>query len=261
MTTSATPDVMDLDAYGDAIGRAATVLRANVAAAGLDAPVPTCPGWTARDLVVHQGMVHRWAAGHLRGDRDPDAEAFEAEGRAATDVLDWFDSGATDLLQAIVDAPEDLDALVFLRDAPAPRRFWARRQAHETSIHAVDALAARLGRPPRPEETWLRDAVALDGIDELLRGFVPRGRRTLDRAARLVVRPEGSRVAWAVDVRPGERAVTERLRADETRPAAGDGVLEGPAVRLYLDLWNRGPDPEPGSPLEWWRQTVAVRWS
>ena len=27
--------------------------------AGLDAPVPTAPGWNVRDLVAHQGMVHR----------------------------------------------------------------------------------------------------------------------------------------------------------------------------------------------------------
>ena len=29
--------------------------------AGLEAPVPTCPGWTVNDLVLHMGEVHRWA--------------------------------------------------------------------------------------------------------------------------------------------------------------------------------------------------------
>ena len=48
-------------------------------------------------------------------------------------------------------APDDVEALVFLNDAPAPREFWARRQCHETTMHAVDALAASLGRPPRPD--------------------------------------------------------------------------------------------------------------
>ena len=54
-------------------------------AAGADAPVPTCPGWTVRDLLAHQGMVHRWATAVVRGD-DPagvDDTAIEAEGRAA----------------------------------------------------------------------------------------------------------------------------------------------------------------------------------
>ena len=42
--------------------------------AGLRAPVPTCPDWTVRNLVAHQGMVHRWAAAIVRGERlDPDA--------------------------------------------------------------------------------------------------------------------------------------------------------------------------------------------
>ena len=41
------------------------------AEAGLDAPVPTCPGWQVRELVQHIGVTHRWAA----------ANAAEPEGR------------------------------------------------------------------------------------------------------------------------------------------------------------------------------------
>ena len=28
--------------------------------AGLQASVPTTPDWTVRQLIAHQGMVHRW---------------------------------------------------------------------------------------------------------------------------------------------------------------------------------------------------------
>ena len=31
----------------------------------LDAMVPTCPGWTVRDLVRHLGEIHLWAAGRI----------------------------------------------------------------------------------------------------------------------------------------------------------------------------------------------------
>ena len=65
-------------------------------AAGPDAPVPTCPGWTVRDLLAHQGMVHRWATAVVRGD-DParvDDAAVEAEGRAAADPVGWLLDGA-----------------------------------------------------------------------------------------------------------------------------------------------------------------------
>ena len=91
------------------------------------------------------------------------------------DLLGWFDKGATALLQAIVDAPDDLTAFVFLKNAPAPKVFWTRRQCHETTIHAVDALAAALGRFPRGDDAgWITDEIALDGIDELLTVFLPR---------------------------------------------------------------------------------------
>lgn len=58
---------LEWDELGEAIGRAGTVLRANATSSGLDSAVPTCPGWTVRDLVVHQGGVHRWATDVLAG--------------------------------------------------------------------------------------------------------------------------------------------------------------------------------------------------
>ena len=66
---------------------------------------------------------------------------------------------------------------MFLADAPSPRCFWARRQCHETTIHAVDALSASLGRyPVAADASWIGTELALDGIDELLTGFLPRPR-------------------------------------------------------------------------------------
>ena len=102
--------------------------------------------------------------------------------------------GAIDLVTALVQAPDGpASAPVFLRDAPAPREFWARRQCHETTIHAVDALAAQLGRLPRAADAeWIAEEVALDGIDELLTGFVtrPRSRLRSPEPHRIVVLPD-----------------------------------------------------------------------
>ena len=94
------PTALTIEEHGEGIGDAWTVLRDNAARAGLGAPVPTCPGWTVRALVAHQGMVHRWAAGCLRGERaDDDACAeVEQEGLASPDLLAWLDEGAKDLL-------------------------------------------------------------------------------------------------------------------------------------------------------------------
>jgi uncharacterized protein (TIGR03083 family) len=257
--------LLSLDEYGDGLGRAATVLRANAAAAGLEADVPTCPGWDVLDLVAHQGMVHRWATGHLRGIPVGDTDAIEREAREHPDVLGWFDDGATALLQAIVDAPDDLEAPVFLREAPPPKLFWTRRQCHETTIHAVDAIGARLGRPAHADETWLREAMALDGIDELLRGFLPRRRQGVHapEETRILVRPEGADVGWLVFVGPDRPVETTRVDLGAAEVPAADQELTGTPVALYLQLWNRGPEPEGGFPEgsaeAWWRRNVTVK--
>ncbi len=253
--------LLTFDEYGDAIGAAATVLRANAGATALDGPVPTCPGWTLLDLVSHTGMVHRWAADQLQGRRGIDPAGHEAEGRAADDLLGWFDTGATALLQALVDAPDDLDALVFLADAPPAKVFWARRQAHETTIHAVDALAARLGRPPSPEETWIRVPQALDGIDELLTGFVARGGRHAVHApdaATLLVRPDGAGVAWQVGLSSDQPTVVRRIAASAGAPLEADHVVGGSPVAVYLSLWNRAESRS--DTLGWWRSVMHVEW-
>ena len=119
--------------------------------AGLAAPVPTCPEWTVLDLVAHQGMVHRWAAAIVRGEVPDDDEVagFDTAGRTSSDPVGWLRDGSVEVTRAITEAPPDRESFVFLNDAPSPRGFWARRQCHETTIHAVDALAASLGRAPR----------------------------------------------------------------------------------------------------------------
>ncbi len=146
--------------------------------AGLDAPVPTAPEWNVRQLIAHQGAVHRWAVANLHG-KTPDVDAYEAEGLSAADPVNWLHDGGLRLIRALQDAPEDLEAMVFLNNAPVPRQFWARRQCHETTIHSVDALAASLGRVPRATETEITREIALDGIDELLNGFHTREKSRL----------------------------------------------------------------------------------
>jgi uncharacterized protein (TIGR03083 family) len=223
--------------------------------------VPTTPDWTVRRLVAHQGMVHRWASATVRGlGADPDA--LEQEGIDAADPLDWLGDGAIELVTALVRAPEDLEAPVFLADAPAPREFWARRQCHETTIHAVDAAAAYLGRLPRAADVpWIAEEVALDGIDELLTGFVtrPRSRLRSPEPYRIVVVPDSGDRAWTVDVGPTP-AVTTRVGV-ATRPD-GDSLLRGSAVALLLTLWNRSDEVAPDSG-DWhaaWRDS-GITWS
>jgi uncharacterized protein (TIGR03083 family) len=275
------PSSLTFADYGTGIGDAVSVIRANAVSAGLGAPVPPCPGWSVLDLVLHVGLAHRWATANLEGvprEGWPTEEQIRDEGRAAPDVLDWFDEGMARLLHVLASAPEDLQAFFFLKDAARPREAWARRQCHETTVHGEDAMAARLGRVPDAGQTWIRPALAADGVDELLMGFVPR------RTSRLRTAPGED--PYAVLVRAGDvdRAWTLRVSADPVVTTTGTRaeqqaileqaglpavVVEDGAVALYLGLWNRGPLSTEGSDraelaaafVTAWRRDQRVEWS
>lgn len=252
------PTQLTLEDHLNALARSGAALRANAATAGLDAAVPTCPTWDVTDLVAHQGMVHRWAAAHLRGDSEHDTAAWLAEGKAAADPLDWYSRGLTALIETLRATPDDARATVFLNDAPPPRRFWARRQAHETTIHSVDALSAAHGRWPTAADVDVDPALAADGIDELLTGFVTRGKGRLPAAEpyTLLVRAEDTGHAWTLRIGDGTIATTP----GET--GAPDAVFSGTARQLYLSLWNRADEitTDDRGVLDQWRAGIRIRW-
>ena len=250
MPTTLTPD-QHLAALRDAV----SAFARHAQEAGLDVPVPTCPDWTVRRLIGHQGMVHRWAAANLRG-RTLEIDATERAGRRAPSPVDWLRDGAIDLVAAITTAPDDVQTVVFLNDAPGPRAFWARRQCHETTIHSVDALAAALGRYPTSADTTIDPAVALDGIDELLAGFMTRNKSRLRSESPMVVGvvAEESPTGWLVEVGPSPAVVTVVPR-DEAADRC-DVRVEGPAVAVYLTLWNRSDELDL---VDLWR-SAPVTW-
>jgi uncharacterized protein (TIGR03083 family) len=252
---------LPVDRCLDRITRSAAELASRAATAGLDAAVVTCPEWSVADLVAHQGMVHRWAAAHLRLDDTPVPSHPEFLASVPPDrLLTWFADGVRELTATLRTVDPDVPALVFLKDAPRPAHFWARRQAHETTMHAVDALSAVLGRLPSAVEAGVDDDLALDGIDELLTGFFPRGRSELAGLAplTLAVIPDRSERAWTVRVE-GDRLTTRREPCQDA-----DATFAGTAAQLYLGLWNRGAEiTATGRPgvLEAWRKGQRVRWS
>lgn len=244
--------------WADAISDAGVVLHANAVRAGLGSAVPTCPGWTVRDLLAHQGMVHRWAREIVAGTspQEIDTDALEREGLASADLVDWVDDGIEALLRTLDRTDPDEQVWFFLPGAGSPVLGWTRRQCHETTIHAVDALAAALGRPPAADEVWFGPGLAADGVDELLTGFLPRRGLRLPERRRVLVRSEDNGDAWTVDFAGDEATAT----ADELPDP--DTVLTGTAVQLYLALWNRGVEvAETGLPLlESWSAGQRVTW-
>lgn len=237
--------------------------------AGTGAPVPTCPGWRVRDVLRHTAMVHTWAAAFVTEGHTsyvPDTGEPDLDGPA---LLDRFRAGHRLLVEALERAPQDLECWAFFA-APSPLAFWARRQAHETTIHRVDAESAR-GGPLSP----VAADHAVDGVDELLRGFHarPKSRVRTDAPRTLRVRATDTGTMWTVRL-SSEPPATVR---EDGRPAAlseegpralppVDCELSATVQELYLTLWNRRPltaltvagDPDLA---RLWRDNSSVTWS
>lgn len=204
--------------------------------------------------------MHRWAGSTVRDGLqrppqdlggDPIADADHRPADAG--LLPWFREGHAALLAALQAAPDDLECWSFL-PAPSARAFWARRQAHETTVHRVDAeLAAN-------EEPTVDPGVATDGIDELLTGFAARRRFKLriEGTRTLAVHATDTDAHWHLTV-SSEPVLTERSDQD------ADATLRGPASDVYLALWNRrsfGALDAYGDPelLSSWPELVRVTW-
>jgi uncharacterized protein (TIGR03083 family) len=254
---------VEVTAHTEALRQEGERMAAVVAGTDPAAAVPTCPEWTVRDLVRHLGGVHRWATGHVAGGR---TEVWavgldEVVGAWPDDaeLAGWLREGCTVLADALAAAPDDLECWTFL-PAPSPRAMWARRQAHETAVHRMDAEMAAATAPDPFGATF-----AADGVDELLSGFVPRRSTGLraDEPVSFSVRCTDVDAAWALRIGPD--GVTTTSGAASTAGSADASVL-GAAADLYLALWNRiGPERlvVEGDPdvLAQFLQTVQVRWS
>jgi len=238
-------------------------LLSEAASAVLADPVLTCPGWSVADLVRHHAGVMRWAIAIVSGGRtDNLTEAEIVTAMAAPGhrdgLLEWYSDSARGLSKSLADS-KDGTFLVFLADAPPGRGFWARRQAHEATIHRVDALSAQLGHLPTAASTGISADLAADGIDELLMGFLPRRSSGLhtDEPVTVLVAPTDADRAWTIRIGPGPPVTSPGT------PRHPDATLTGSAVALYLGLWNRGDEIAEHGPapvLGLWRDKVRIRW-
>jgi uncharacterized protein (TIGR03083 family) len=245
---------MEIEYFLENLDREGRLLAAAAEGAGTDAKVATCPGWQVRDLVRHTGMVHRWAAAFVAEEHTsyhPDGGLPDLDGH---ELLAWFREGHRRLVDTLAGASPDVRCWSFL-PAPSPLAFWARRQAHETTVHRVDAESALGGEP-----TAVATDFAVDGIEELLRGFHARSRsRVRTQEPRVLrVRATDAEAVWTVRL-SAQPPVSGR---DEQGDA--DCELAGPAARIYLALWNRTPFPGvtgDASLAALWREKSGITWS
>ncbi|MEU5591670.1 maleylpyruvate isomerase family mycothiol-dependent enzyme [Streptomyces sp. NPDC020298] len=244
---------MDTADHLQTLDREGRLLAAAATEAGTAAKVPACPEWQVRDLLRHTGAVHRWAAGFVadgHGEPRPLDEGPDLDG---DELVSWYRDSHRRLVDTLAAAPADVACWTF-HPAPcaSPLAFWTRRQAHETTVHRYDAESAA-GGAASPIATDF----AVDGIDELLRGFHarPRSRVRTGSARVLGVRALDADAVWTVRLSDGPPVTS--------RAASGDAEAElaGPADQLYLALWNRLPVPQvtgDAALAALWRETSAI---
>ena len=223
--------------YLAALHRDATALRAVAVPDTLASPVPSCPGWTMRDLVGHLGNVYARLQGIVaRASLSPPEEPLRAGGHPEGDeVLPWFDERYTALAGTLREADGDSPAWNW---APAPKNaaFWFRRAAHETAVHRWDAqVAVALPEP-------IEDKLAADGVSEVLDAWLPAGRRKgpvdLEGLVHLEAADTGDE--WYVRLRGERIAVLDAPSVDPEEKTVATRAM-GPASDVELALYGRVP--------------------
>lgn len=214
----------------------AVALAESVRAAGLDAPVPTCPDWKTADLAAHITGVHTWCEMTVRTraqeriNREALPPMFSPE-----DGVDAVCIGVQERAGALVKTLSEVDpdepVWNWSVNQPKTAAFWPRRMAQETVIHRADADSA-LGVP-----TVVPTEVAVDGIDELLTVFLPARASFLGNVSlggSLHVHTEGGGGEWLVRCEGAECSVTREH-------GSADATVRGSASEVLLFMWNRAP--------------------
>ncbi|MQY39325.1 hypothetical protein SRB17_73470 [Streptomyces sp. RB17] len=237
--------------YCDEIAHQVEQLRSVVTSgADLSATVPTCPDWSLEDLVRHMGGALRWVDALVRGraqENIPEERITLAGGpgqRGDAGALDaWLAETGELVVGALREAGPDTKVWTW---AGVPNSgFWARRMAHEITVHRADAtLAAGLPYEVAPE-------IAADAVDEWLE-IVEWAQRNIPHDAAKELRGPGRSIhLHATDAAPalnaewlielGEDGVTWR-RGHEKATVA----LRGPLTSVLLAFYRRLPLDAPG---------------
>lgn len=130
-----------------------------------DARVPSCPDWTALDLVRHVVQVYAHKAAVLRAGKAVSGRAVDAAGDAPfPEALERHDAVVADLAGVLAGLDPGAAAWTWMEGAgESTVGAWARRMAHEALVHRVDAeLTAGMAISP------VDAALPIDGVNEVL---------------------------------------------------------------------------------------------
>ncbi len=238
--------MLDRTDYVGTIAAGRDALVAGAERAGPDAAIPSCHAWTVRDLVVHAGNVHDWASSVLRT-RVEQPQEFDLPpsgvGAGIGALTSWY-AGRADALLDLLASSDVADAeSCWTFGPPGTAAFWPRRQAHEITMHALDAALAG-GVPVAAALAAVGPEMAADGVDEVLTVMMP-------RVAMFVPwRP----LPGAVEVAATDAGRTWTIAPDGQVVSAPTGsevraTLAGPAAAVFTLLWKRAVLPADGAAL------------
>lgn len=174
--------------------------------------VPACPGWTLNELFGHLGSVERWGSQVLLEGKSVERPAVPATGAST-----WFIEGVDDFLGAMAAIDPEAPCWNF---GPPPRKagFWLRRQAHEHTLHLIDACQATDLEMPALDEDFM-----VDGIDEVLTMLTPfqlRHKRMPPLEAAVTFNVPGA-ASWTLGEGPALASIS------------------APLQEMYCGLWDR----------------------
>ena len=219
--------LMDYMTYVEHVGQDGQRLAA-AASGSLSIEVPSCPGWTVRDLVSHVAEVYEHKIACTALGRAPDP--WPPEWPAGRDPIEWLSDAHERLLGMFEgSSPTSPSATWWPPDQTVG--FWARRMAHETAVHRIDAESA-IGMP-----TPVNAELAVDGVDEIL--VIMLAGDWSDEPSDVAT---GQRVAISTGGRTW-RVTLERESVSITEDGgAEDATLGGDPADVLLWLWGRSPD-------------------
>lgn len=192
----------------------------------LDVQVKTCGEWTVRDLLAHVGSVYHRAA-TVVSERATAAVAWEPPPSELGDPVGYLEDALDEVVHAFSSSEPDAPAWNW-SGSDQTAAFWARRMAHESTVHRYDAQRAfGLAQPIDAD-------LAHDGLDELVDLVLPRivdrdGPDLPESTVTLVATDEGE---WPLRLGP---AGVERLGIG----GAADVTVTGTASALLLAAYGR----------------------
>ena len=195
--------------------------------------VPSCPGWTTKDLAKHMAHVYLGQAYVVETGSQAENKEHLAPYPRTEDFMEFMSWGFAAITKALdINRPERPTWSWHHSDHSVD--FWFRRMAHETVIHRIDAEQA-IGTVSKIDE-----ALAIDGVDEVLdflplMGSWPEVPNVDFGIVSIVASTKNGSKVW--DLEFTDQAAT--VAAADNPNAAARLVIAGGAEAMDLYLWGR----------------------